>query len=115
MNFFHIKKSNGSPAPRFFSPLFLQNKQAVEAPRGLRIEPCFLPDNVLTVTGTSLAISHGNTVQLPVPTAGATPAIDTNASIPASVFGTDTTLLATPAGWFSIPGVPGLVFPGYAA
>lgn len=113
-NPFQIKKSNGSPQPRFFKPLWLQNKQVVEAPMGLRIDPCFLPESTLTVSGTQLSISNGNTVNLPISGAGAAPAIDNSASIPAAVFGADTTLLGAPTGWYTIPGVPGVVVPGYA-
>ena len=64
--------------------------------------PTDLDAQTLSLTGNQLSISNGNTVSIPVLTAGAEPAVVSDANIPTDVVGTDDYLLGKPTAYLSI-------------
>ena len=64
--------------------------------------PTDLDAQTLSLTGDQLSISNGNTVSIPVPTAGTEPTIVSDANIPTDVVGTDDYLLGKPTAYLSI-------------
>ena len=63
--------------------------------------PTDLDAQTLSLTGNQLSISNGNTVSIPVPTAGTEPTIVSDANIPTDVVGTDDYLLGKPTAYLS--------------
>ena len=64
--------------------------------------PTDLDAQTLSLTGNQLAISKGNTVTLPVLSAGTEPTVVSDANIPTDVVGTDDYLLGKPTAYLAI-------------
>ena len=64
--------------------------------------PTDLDVQTLSLTGNQLAISKGNSVTLPVLSAGTEPTVVSDATIPTDVVGTDVYLLGKPAAYLAI-------------
>ena len=64
--------------------------------------PTDLDAQTLSLTGSTLAISNGNQVVLPMLAIGTEPAIVSDAAIPTDVVGTDDYLLGKPTAYLSI-------------
>ena len=71
--------------------------------------PTDLDAQTLSLTGSTLAISNGNQVVLPVLSAGTEPAIVSDATIPTDVVGEDVYLLGKPSAYLQVT-VGGVVY-----
>lgn len=64
--------------------------------------PTDLDAQTLSLAGSQLSISNGNTVTIPVPAIGTEPAVVSDANIPTDVVGTDDYLLGKPTVYLQV-------------
>jgi hypothetical protein len=113
---FNIVPSKGNPKPRYFVPTIRLNGQVQDMQKGQKLDPAYLDMSAIAAAvdtdkqdlsttngGYTINISGSQTsVDIPALTAGTAPNIDTSASIPSDVVGTDNYLLAQPVRWLQM-------------